>query len=126
METHQFRGFSTAISRYDTFDQTGSAIRKDSDIGSLEMKPRELFAVLIKVLGVWEVARSLAFIPNTVSVWLDSKAYQYDNPSEFVAMASSMLLSYQVLPIIVGLAMFFGAGWFARKVYPDATTVVAE
>jgi hypothetical protein len=119
--TLQFTGFSNAISRYDTFGRTGSANRKRFKIGSLEMKSRELFAVLIKVIGVWEVARGLILIPNLLSVWLGNKGLQHSNPSELAAMLVSMFLSYQVLPIVVGLALFFGADWFARKVYADAT-----
>jgi hypothetical protein len=77
------------------------------------MKPQELFGVLMKAMGVWELVAGLEALPNFV---LNFQAYH--NETQFIAIFFANMLSFSGMRIVFGCLLFFRAEWLARKVYP--------
>ena len=81
------------------------------------MKTDELFGVLIRALGIWEIAtglRSLSQLIATIQRW--------DNDNEFFYMILSAGLSMSGVSLIVGCFLLFGANWLTRLAYPGDPT----
>lgn len=77
------------------------------------MKRSELFELLIRALGVSQVVYGLVMAPSAISTLV-----QIPHES-FLLSALVSSLGYSIVSIGAGVALFFGAEWFARKVYPD-------
>lgn len=76
------------------------------------MNQRELFAVLLKAIGILQVVSGIAYFPT----WLTNLAYQ--DWREFLSIILGFGLSVSGMGIFLGCVLFFGAGWFSEKVYP--------
>jgi hypothetical protein len=77
------------------------------------MKPQELFGVLLKAMGVWELVAGLEPLPNYVLSFPETH-----NETQLISIFVANMLSYSGMRILFGCLLFFRADWFARKVYP--------
>ena len=78
------------------------------------MKTRELFEILIRVIGVWEFMVGLAILPHWVHAFSMPTTFAQFPISSIVTMLGS-----SGLKIVGGLVLFFGARWLANKTYPE-------
>lgn len=78
------------------------------------MKPAELFALLLKVMGVGEVVKGLESSPLLFGHFVQ---VGWNNEVEFVAALIGTALTGTVIHILAGCALFFGADWLTNKVY---------
>lgn len=85
------------------------------------MKTHELFGVLIRALGVWEIATGLRFLPNLIRA-----IGPWRNDSEFFYEILSSAVSMSGVSLIVGCFLFFAADWLTRWTYPGTYTPEGE
>lgn len=78
------------------------------------MKSAELFAVLLKVMGVGEIVTGLKASPLFVGQFWQA---EWNDDAEFVAFMIATMLSSTGIHILSGCALFFGADWLTTKIY---------
>jgi cobalamin synthase len=85
------------------------------------MKPRDLFGIGVRLLGVWFWSQAIYF-----AFWAYMKYAEtgLGNP----ALLARQDLAYACLYLLLGTAVFIGAGWLAWLAYGDtrAKTVKDE
>ncbi len=77
------------------------------------MKTDELFGVLIRALGIWEIATGLKYLPNLVGT-----IHRWNDDAEFFYTMLGAAISMSGVTLIVGCFLFFAANWLTRLTYP--------
>lgn len=85
------------------------------------MKSRELFSVLLKALGVWEIVGGIEALPNYITSFAT-----YNNERQYFAILLANMLSFSVLKIVAGVFLVFGADWISQTIYPEPGVPVSE
>jgi hypothetical protein len=84
------------------------------------MKPSELFGVLLRIVGIWEIVAGAQFLPTLVDNFRG-----YNNDAEFFRQLVLIAVSWGVLRIFLGAFLFFGSAWITSKAYPEAPSPIA-
>ena len=82
------------------------------------MKTDELFGVLIRALGIWEIATGLRSLSQLIA-----NIQRWDNDTELFYMVLRAGISMSGVSLIVGCFLFFGANWLTRLTYPGNPTL---
>jgi len=85
------------------------------------MNRQDLFGVLMKAMGVWELVAGLEALPHYVLSFSE-----YHNETQFIAIFFANLISFSGMRILFGCLLFFRAEWLARKVYPTVHPEIAS
>lgn len=88
------------------------------------MSRRELFSVLLKAMGVWEIVHGLQAAPLFLGqFWQYAR---WDDDSEFMALLVSVVFGAGGIRLVTGAALFFAADWLSRKAYPETFAIKAD
>jgi hypothetical protein len=79
------------------------------------MSRSETFAMLLRGLGVWEFVNGLESLPQWFAFAIET--FQYSGSK---ATFLGAFLSFSAMRLVAGPVLFFGAPWFASKVYRDS------
>jgi hypothetical protein len=80
------------------------------------MKPRELFEVFVRVIGLWEFVSGVEILPHWIATFSRPVTY-----GQFPIAEVVMMLGTSGLKMIGGLALFFGARFLAKYTFPETT-----
>jgi hypothetical protein len=81
------------------------------------MSQRQLFAVLVKTLALWELVVGLQAVP--LFIGQSAQFWHWRDDAEFFAMMIGILLSNTVIRLLSAVALWFGAAWLADKACPE-------
>lgn len=87
------------------------------------MNCRELFALLIKAMGVFELVGGLEVFPQYLRIYSQPASFP---GGRFPVTEILWTLGFPGLKIIAGVILFLGANWLARRVYPMNAQVVSS
>ena len=79
------------------------------------MNTQELFAVLIKAMGVFQFVVGVEMVPQYTSYLA----------ANFPVHEILWALGFPGLKIVSGVILFLGANWLARRVYPEKPLAAA-
>jgi hypothetical protein len=85
------------------------------------MQARELFSVLLKVLGVADFVAGVQLTPTLVGQY-----WHWENEAGFLALLIATALGASGIRLITGCVLFFGADWFTRKAYPEQVAPASQ
>jgi len=81
------------------------------------MKPSDLLGVLVRAIGIWQIAGGLFQLPNVVS------SFQFTNERQLLWQLGLATVSLAGSEVLVGCFLFFAANWIVQRAYPESARI---